>query len=54
MLEKENKKIEKTLIVGIITQNQDEDKLNEYLDELAFLTYTAAVSYTHLRAHETN
>jgi GTP-binding protein HflX len=41
MLEKENKKIEKTLIVGIITQNQDEDKLNEYLDELAFLTYTA-------------
>jgi len=41
MLEKENKKIEKTLLVGIITQNQDEDKLNEYLDELAFLTYTA-------------
>lgn len=41
MLEKENKKIEKTVLVGIITQNQDEDKLNEYLDELAFLTFTA-------------
>jgi GTP-binding protein HflX len=41
MLEKENKKIEKTVIVGIITQKQDEEKLNEYLDELAFLTYTA-------------
>ena len=41
MLEKETKKIEKTVIVGIITQKQDEEKLNEYLDELAFLTYTA-------------
>jgi GTP-binding protein HflX len=41
MLEKETKKIEKTVIVGIITQKQDEEKLNEYLDELSFLTYTA-------------
>lgn len=41
MLEKETKKIEKTVIVGIITQKQGEEKLNEYLDELAFLTYTA-------------
>jgi GTP-binding protein HflX len=41
MLEKENSKIEKTVIVGIITQKQDEEKLNEYLDELVFLTYTA-------------
>jgi len=41
MLEKETKKIEKTVIVGIITQKQDEEKLNEYLDELDFLTYTA-------------
>jgi len=41
MLEKDNKKIEKTVIVGIITQKQDEEKLNEYLDELDFLTYTA-------------
>jgi GTP-binding protein HflX len=41
MLEKENKKIEKTVIVGIVTQKQDEDKLQEYLDELEFLTFTA-------------
>ncbi|RTY95844.1 GTPase HflX [Flavobacterium sp. GT3R68] len=41
MLEKENIKFEKTVIVGIITQKQDEEKLQEYLDELEFLTYTA-------------
>ena len=41
MLEKEVINFEKTAIVGIITQNQSEDKLNEYLDELEFLTFTA-------------
>ncbi|MGE4348099.1 MAG: GTPase HflX [Flavobacteriaceae bacterium] len=41
MLEKEITNFEITVIVGIITQNQNEDKLNEYLDELAFLTTTA-------------
>lgn len=41
MLEKEVIRIEKTVVVGIITQNQDEEKLSEYLDELEFLTYTA-------------
>lgn len=41
MLEKETINFEKTAIVGIITQNQSEEKLNEYLDELEFLTYTA-------------
>ena len=41
MLEKEIINFEKTAIVGIVTQNQSEDKLNEYLDELEFLTYTA-------------
>jgi len=41
MLEKEVLNFEKTAIVGIVTQNQSEDKLNEYLDELAFLTFTA-------------
>ena len=41
MLEKENHVFEKTIVVGIVTQNQDEDKLNEYLDELEFLTFTA-------------
>ena len=41
MLEKDTKKIEKTVIVGIVTQKQDEEKLKEYLDELEFLTFTA-------------
>jgi len=41
MLEKETIKFEKTIIVGIITQNQSEEKLKEYLDELEFLTFTA-------------
>jgi GTPase len=41
MLEKEVLNFEKTALVGIITQNQSEEKLNEYLDELEFLTYTA-------------
>ena len=41
MLEKENIKFEKTVIVGIVTQKQDEEKLTEYLDELEFLTFTA-------------
>ena len=41
MLEKETINFEKTAIVGIVTQNQSEEKLNEYLDELEFLTFTA-------------
>lgn len=41
MLEKEVLNFEKTAIVGIVTQNQSEEKLNEYLDELEFLTFTA-------------
>jgi GTP-binding protein HflX len=41
MLEKEVINFEKTVIAGIITQEQNEEKLNEYLDELEFLTFTA-------------
>ena len=41
MLETEKINFEKTIIVGIITQKQNEEKLNEYLDELEFLTFTA-------------
>jgi len=41
MIEKEVLNFERTVIVGIITQNQDEEKLKEYLDELEFLTFTA-------------
>ena len=41
MIEKEKINFEKTIIIGIVTQNQSEEKLVEYLDELEFLTYTA-------------
>lgn len=41
MLEKETIKFERTIIAGVITQSQSEEKLNEYLDELDFLTFTA-------------
>jgi len=41
MLEKEKIDFEKTVVVGVVTQNQNEEKLNEYLDELEFLTFTA-------------
>lgn len=41
MLEKQVINFERTVIVGIITQNQNEEKLTEYLDELEFLTFTA-------------
>ncbi|MBP6099259.1 MAG: GTPase HflX [Flavobacterium sp.] len=41
MLEKEKTSFEKTVVVGIVTQNQSEEKLTEYLDELEFLTFTA-------------
>ena len=41
MLEIEKHTFERTAIVGIVTQNQSEEKLNEYLDELEFLIFTA-------------
>ncbi|SHI95880.1 GTPase HflX [Aquimarina spongiae] len=41
MLERKEIAYEKTVLIGIVTKNQDEDKLNEFLDELEFLTYTA-------------
>ncbi|WKV12995.1 GTPase HflX [Marivirga harenae] len=36
----EENKEKKAVLVAIITQNQNEEKVNEYLDELAFLTST--------------
>jgi len=36
-------KNEKAVLVGLITQDQNEEKVNEYLDELAFLTDTAGL-----------
>ncbi|KVV13571.1 GTPase HflX [Flavobacterium sp. TMP13] len=41
MLEKEILNFERTAVVGVVTQSQSEEKLNEYLDELEFLTFTA-------------
>ncbi|WP_242203839.1 GTPase HflX [Aestuariivivens insulae] len=41
MIEKKDIELEKTVLIGIITKDQDEDKSKEYLDELEFLTYTA-------------
>jgi GTP-binding protein HflX len=41
MIEREDINFERSVIVGIITQDQDESKLSEYLDELEFLTFTA-------------
>ena len=37
MLEKKDHQYEKAVLVGLITQHQDEEKLTEYLDELNFL-----------------
>ncbi|WP_298340290.1 GTPase HflX [uncultured Algibacter sp.] len=33
--------LEKAVLIGIVTKDQDEAKLKEYLDELEFLTFTA-------------
>ncbi len=41
MLEKKTTKYEKTVLIGVINQQQNEQKVTEYLDELAFLTFTA-------------
>lgn len=41
MLDKEIANFEKTVIAGVVTQLQSEEKLSEYLDELEFLTFTA-------------
>jgi len=41
MLEKKDIEHEKAVLIGVITQDQNEDKSKEYLDELEFLTYTA-------------
>ncbi|MEO9953229.1 MULTISPECIES: GTPase HflX [Nonlabens] len=44
MLELENHEYEKAILVGVVTQQQNEDKLNEYMDELEFLAYTAGAT----------
>jgi len=41
MLENRDIALEKAVLIGLITRDQDEVKAKEYLDELEFLTYTA-------------
>jgi len=41
MLEKKDIELEKAVLIGVVTKEQDEEKSKEYLDELEFLTYTA-------------
>lgn len=41
MIEKNRITYEKVVLIGVITKDQDEEKVKEYLDELEFLTYTA-------------
>ncbi|KQC30506.1 GTPase HflX [Flagellimonas eckloniae] len=41
MLEKKVTDYEKAVLIGVISKDQDETKVTEYLDELEFLTYTA-------------
>ena len=41
MIEAKSLTLENTVIVGIINIRQDETQSKEYLDELAFLAYTA-------------
>ncbi|WP_242092143.1 GTPase HflX [Aestuariivivens sediminicola] len=41
MIEKKDIDLERAVLIGIITKEQDEAKSREYLDELEFLTYTA-------------
>ena len=41
MIEKNTIEHEKSVLIGVINREQDEEKVTEYLDELEFLTYTA-------------
>ncbi|WP_375238072.1 GTPase HflX [Aurantibacter sp.] len=41
MLEKKDITLERCVLIGVITQDQNEIQSTEYLDELEFLTYTA-------------
>ena len=41
MIEEINIAYEKIVLVGVITQNQSDEKAKEYLDELQFLAFTA-------------
>lgn len=44
MLEKKEHTYEQAVLVGLVTKDQDEEKLAEYMDELEFLAYTAGAT----------
>lgn len=46
MLEQKSIEYEKTVLIGVINQSQDTEKVDEYLDELEFLTFTAGGEVT--------
>lgn len=41
MLEKKTTTFETVVLIGVINRDQNQEKVNEYLDELEFLTFTA-------------
>ncbi len=41
MLEQKEINYERTVLIGVMNRDQNEEKVKEYLDELEFLTYTA-------------
>lgn len=41
MLEQKSTSLEKAVLIGVIHQQQDEEQVKEYLDELEFLAFTA-------------
>jgi GTP-binding protein HflX len=41
MIEKKDIELEKAVLIGVVTKDQNEERSKEYLDELEFLTYTA-------------
>lgn len=41
MIEKKDVSLERAVLIGVITKEQNEEKSTEYLDELEFLTFTA-------------
>jgi len=41
MIDKNKKALERVVLVGVITNTQNEEQVDEFLKELAFLTLTA-------------
>ena len=48
MLEKKDIELESVVLIGIVTQDQDEEMSKEYLDELEFLASTLNISLRNI------